>query len=399
MGNGRRALMAIVVVVLGCWPGAALPDPFPGGLPVCLEDLNICTGNLATCTATLNTRTADLASCTAKLSTSTASLATCTANEAACEGNLGTCTTNLSASTTSLATCTTKEAACEASLGTCTTNLSASTASLATCTTKETACEASLGTCTTNLSASTASLATCTAGLAASQTDLSTCTTNLNARTADLTTCTTSLTSCTADLGACTTDLGTCQSALASAQQFPETGQATCWNSSGGVVVCAGTGQDGAVRAGAPLSYTDNGDGTVTDNNTKLVWEKKSADGGIHDRDATYSWNDAFAVHVAALNAASFGGYSDWRLPNVRELQSIVDYERFNPSVSSAFNSNCNTGVTVLTGSCTTPDAHWVSTTTARSPAFAMVVIFNDGLVGEHFKVFERYVRAVRGGP
>ena len=341
MGNGRRALMAIVVVVLGCWPGAALPDPFPGGLPVCLEDLNICTGNLATCTATLNTRTADLASCTTKLSASTASLATCTAKEAACEGNLGTCTTNLSVST--------------------------------------------------------ASLATCTAGLAASQTDLSTCTTNLNARTAELTTCTTSLTSCTADLGACTTDLGTCQSALAAAQQFPETGQATCWNSSGGVVACAGTGQDGAVRAGAPLSYTDNGDGTVTDNNTKLVWEKKSADGSIHDVTNLYSWDDAFAV-IAALNAASFGGYSDWRLPNVKELQSILDYEHFGPAVSSAFNDKCLGGATVLTGSCTASFQYWASTSRAATPATAWAVYFDQGYVAPLSKSFVFSVRAVRGG-
>src|SRR5919198_2193305 len=45
------------------------------------------------------------------------------------------------------------------------------------------------------------------------------------------------------------------------------------------------------------LAYVDNGDGTITDSNTGLVWEKKSADGTIHEKDMTYIWSNAFAVH------------------------------------------------------------------------------------------------------
>ena len=55
----------------------------------------------------------------------------------------------------------------------------------------------------------------------------------------------------------------------------------------GGVAVA----DDGAVQAGAPLSFTDNGDGTITDNNTHLMWEKKGDGGGLHDKDNTYSWS------------------------------------------------------------------------------------------------------------
>jgi hypothetical protein len=95
-------------------------------------------------------------------------------------------------------------------------------------------------------------------------------------------------------------------------QAFQATGQTTCWNSSGAVIPCAGTGQDGEVQAGATLSYMDNGDGSVTDVNTGLMWEKKSDDGSIHDKDTSYTWDNAFAVHVAGLNTANFAGYSDW---------------------------------------------------------------------------------------
>ena len=89
---------------------------------------------------------------------------------------------------------------------------------------------------------------------------------------------------------------------MATGGKFPATGQTTCWDNAGAVIPCDGTGQDGDIRAGARLRYKDNGDGTVTDKNTNLTWEKLSADGSIHDRSNSYSWADAFAVHVAGLN-------------------------------------------------------------------------------------------------
>ena len=123
-----------------------------------------------------------------------------------------------------------------------------------------------------------------------------------------------------------------------SAHAFPATGQTQCWDTAGTAIPCAGTGQDGAIRAGAALSYTDNGDGTITDNNTGLMWEKKSVDDSIHDVNTVYTWDNAFAVHIAGLNASGgFAGHTDWRLPNVKELQSIVDYELTIPAVSPAF--------------------------------------------------------------
>ena len=48
---------------------------------------------------------------------------------------------------------------------------------------------------------------------------------------------------------------------------------------------------DSAVRAGAQFSFTDNGDGTITDNNTGLMWEKKTLDGGLHDKEKTLRWS------------------------------------------------------------------------------------------------------------
>ena len=83
---------------------------------------------------------------------------------------------------------------------------------------------------------------------------------------------------CQESLSICDTNLTLCNAALAAcdtnAQRLSVSGQKTCWYWAAGIhqeIPCAGTGQDGEFQAGAPLSYTDNGDGTITDNNTKLM--------------------------------------------------------------------------------------------------------------------------------
>ena len=74
--------------------------------------------------------------------------------------------------------------------------------------------------------------------------------------------------------------------------------------------------------------YVDNSDGTVTDRSTGLMWAQK--DGGVG-----MSWQEALAW-VEARNAEGFLGYRDWRLPNAKELQSIVDYRRSPDTTESA---------------------------------------------------------------
>jgi hypothetical protein len=180
---------------------------------------------------------------------------------------------------------------------------------------------------------------------------------------------------------------------------FPRTGQTTCWDAGGAVIPCVGTGHDGETRAGRSLAYVDNDDGTITDVRTGLVWEKLSNDATIHDRDDFYDWDDAFAVKVAALNTGSFAGHTDWRLPNVKELQSLLNYENGNPTISGAFNTSCPVGCDVTTCSCTLPThIYWSSSTAVGNPQSAWIVSAVNGRVEPSPKTEIYTVRAVRGG-
>jgi|GEM_PF-1559583 len=186
--------------------------------------------------------------------------------------------------------------------------------------------------------------------------------------------------------------------------ELTQSGQTTCWDSAGTPIACAGTGHDGETQSGAAPSLTDNGDGTVTDNNTRLMWEKLDDNDveGIHDKDNFYTWDDAFAVKIATLNTMPcFAGYCDWRVPNVRELQSIANYDvPFpGPSVPAAFDSGCAPGCTASVCSCTLSDVYWTSTTYVGNPDFAWYVFFVDGNVLANQKINGGYVRAVRTGP
>jgi hypothetical protein len=177
------------------------------------------------------------------------------------------------------------------------------------------------------------------------------------------------------------------------------TGQTICYSGTGAGMLCGGTGQDGELQSGLARAYVDNGDGTITDINTGLMWEKLSDDGSIHDKDDQYTWTDAFSVKVAALNGGGgFAGHTDWRLPNVNELQSLTNYGVQNPAVDAAFNTSCSPSCTVSMCSCTQPDFYWSASTLTPFPTSAWIEFFFNGAVGPCAKTEDNYVRLVRGG-
>lgn len=200
--------------------------------------------------------------------------------------------------------------------------------------------------------------------------------------------------------------LSDCPSDLASCEAQPtgrlvKTGQNECTSGSS-VIPCAGTGQDGEFQSGLARSYTDNGNGTVTDDNTGLVWEKLSDDSSIHDKDDLYTFFDAITVKVATLNASAFAGHTDWRVPNFFEILSLKVMNRPTPSttarIAPEFNTGCVFGCSVLTCSCVPSSGqaiHWSST---FGGAGGWMVAFRSDLIDSIGTGATLTVRAVRGG-
>jgi len=118
----------------------------------------------------------------------------------------------------------------------------------------------------------------------------------------------------------------------------------------------------------------DNSDGTVSDYETGLIWQQ--GEGGQK------TWESAL-TYCEGLTLAS---KTDWRLPNFKELQSIVDYAKYNPAIDKTYFPG------VVSSS------YWSSTTRASLTSFAWHVYFGFGYVSYHNRTNNYYVRCVRGG-
>ncbi|MCI5116787.1 MAG: DUF1566 domain-containing protein [Candidatus Electrothrix sp. LOE1_4_5] len=103
-----------------------------------------------------------------------------------------------------------------------------------------------------------------------------------------------------------------------------DTGQTQCYDVSGNEITCPSEGEplygQDANYQGAEPSYKDNGDGTVTDNNTGLVWQQ----GAQYSYDSYYAWQGA----VDYCDHLELAGISNWRLPTRMEFESILNYSK-----------------------------------------------------------------------
>lgn len=127
-------------------------------------------------------------------------------------------------------------------------------------------------------------------------------------------------------------------------------------------------------------NFTNNGDGTITDSATGLMWSQNDNGTGLN-------WESALA-YIETQNGADYLGYNDWRLPNAKELQSIVDYTRCpdvtgSPAIDPVF--NC-TAITNEGGQADYP-YYWIGTThiSCSNPGvcmgeYAAYVCFGRGL-------------------
>ena len=184
---------------------------------------------------------------------------------------------------------------------------------------------------------------------------------------------------------------------------IPDTGQATCYDASGAAITCGNSpaGQDAEYTSSnsftcdmSATSFTDNGDGTVTDNCTGLMWKKCSEPdtstttcGGTH---STYTWANA----LGQCEGLSFAGHADWRLPNIKELFSIVVEEY--PAISGVKALGAPyINQTVFPS--TVSSYYWSSTTSPDDTSYALFVSFYSGGAYDYYKADSIYVRCVRG--
>ncbi len=180
-----------------------------------------------------------------------------------------------------------------------------------------------------------------------------------------------------------------------------KTGQTSCWDYNGDLISCAGTGQDGDYQYGirpvieptggtmgayntpalvSGTRFFDNGDGTVIDNITGLIWLKNAK---CYD---AINWPTALTIfnNLASGNCGLSDGSTagQWRLPNINELHSLgPNWPPGAPFTNVQLDYQ-----------------YWSSSTIADSPRNAWYLDMSNGNVWGHRKAYIRYVWAVRGG-
>lgn len=146
----------------------------------------------------------------------------------------------------------------------------------------------------------------------------------------------------------------------------------------------------------------------VLDNVTGLMWEVKTNDGGMHDKDWQYSWyqsdkainggnagkKNGGSCHntkdcdtlrfTAAVNAENFCGHADWRMPTREELLGIVYFNSINPAIDTDYFPN------------TVNASYWTATPNVDNTAGAWLVRFGKGGDAWDAKIDPHYLRLVR---
>jgi hypothetical protein len=378
-------------------------------------------------------------------------------DDGVCDASVATCAAQLS-------TCNTALTNVQANLDTCNTNLSSTQGSLATCTGSLTSCNGNLTTCGGDLSTCTTNYTTCSGSLA-----------NCNAGTAGTGDVLSGKTFSSSEGLGVTGTMPNNGAVSITAGTTPQTIAAGYHNGSGsvagdpdltsanikigvnlfgvtGVLGCGNGGIDGSeqcdqnnlngatcvshgfvfgtLQCGANCAFdtsgcyavrlTDNGDGTVTDAQTGLMWEKKGHLDGVpvactstgacpdpHDADNQYTYSadtptgppgTVYTVMLAQLNAGGgFAGHTDWRLPTLAELQGILDYtDGTAPVTNAVFDTGCSSSCTGITCSCAAADLYWTNDLVTSISGNAWLADFSDGSALNDTRDTGYYARAVR---
>jgi len=155
-------------------------------------------------------------------------------------------------------------------------------------------------------------------------------------------------------------------------RSLPKTGQSYVYSA----------GDDGTYQAGwwrnrsvltNKTRFKDNGNGTISDKSTGLMWQKIASSEQI-------IWSDS----IITAEALTLAGYTDWRLPNVLELLSIVDWTQYDPCINHTFFPY------------TLSDIYWSSTTSVSNDVEVHAFDFGSSTLVKSVKNTLLFFRAVR---
>lgn len=161
-----------------------------------------------------------------------------------------------------------------------------------------------------------------------------------------------------------------------------QTGQTVCYDGSGHRLDCKESGQDGAFQAGKsyPNPRLKSKGDRVHDTGTGLVWSRHA-----NAFDGPMDWNTAFD-RVAQMNRDRVQGHDDWRVPEIRELESLTDMDCHSPALplNHPF--------------ADVQEFYWSATTSRYDTSYAWVLYTRDGSVGVgHKPLTEFFLWPVRG--
>jgi hypothetical protein len=136
--------------------------------------------------------------------------------------------------------------------------------------------------------------------------------------------------------------------------------------------------------------WLDNNDGTITHIPTGLMWkqcsEGQSENSNCSGTPSNLLWNEALQLPENLSVSGGFAGYNDWRLPNIKELHTLIDFSCSGPSINSYIFPNTSTSF------------YWSSTVSNIDPISSWSIMFSTGTNHSDSRGLRRLVRLVRGG-
>ncbi len=148
---------------------------------------------------------------------------------------------------------------------------------------------------------------------------------------------------------------------------------------------------DRMIESKGPDSFAVNGDGTVTQKYTGLMWQVcsvgqiwRATDGACTNESSSVSWQEALQEPAVRNMQGGFAGYNDWRLPNVKELAGLVKSNCYGPAVEYTVFSNTPSGF------------YWSSSPASDIANVAWGIDFLDGGTDVQYRYQGGYIRLVR---